>query len=154
MYPDFTTKDYKRFWERVTLPEDSNNCWLWKGSLTHNGYGRLPWRDTTLRAHRFAYEMAYECDIPTRMLVLHGCDNPSCVNPNHLFLGTQKDNIDDMFTKKRANKAHKVSDEQVREIRARYALGGVTKKDLANEYGVTQTTISFITLRKTRISVS
>lgn len=74
-------------------------CWLWQGLKTAKGYGR--YGKGGRRAHRIAYS-EFIGEIPSGLLVLHSCDNPSCVNPNHLFLGTSADNTKDMVTKGRA----------------------------------------------------
>lgn len=93
-----------RFWSRVQKGE---GCWLWGGSLKTNGYGQLNGpsqgggRDgKNLLAHRVAWELV-NGPIPDGLWVLHRCDNPPCVNPAHLFLGTVRDNVIDMWTKGR-----------------------------------------------------
>ena len=77
----------------------SDGCWLWVGSINHR-YGWLVVRGRKVRAHRFSYELAYGL-IPVGLLVLHRCDNPPCVRPDHLFVGTQTDNMQDMLRKGR-----------------------------------------------------
>ena len=91
-----------RFWKRVAK---SDECWLWTGGLHSKGYGLFYCRPdgTTMRAvgaHRFSYEL-HHGPIPAGMLVCHSCDNPPCVNPAHLFLGSPKANIHDMMSKGR-----------------------------------------------------
>lgn len=94
-----------RFWENVERSGD-NRCWNWIGTRDNNGYGKIGvggaefGRD--LKAHRVSYELRYG-PIPAGLNVCHACDNPSCVNPNHLFVGTQKDNAQDMSMKGRIN---------------------------------------------------
>lgn len=139
-----------RFWERVDKTSHPNGCWLWIGSLRSNGYGRLHWSGKTALAHRVSYEI--ENGAFSRELdVLHKCDNPQCVNPEHLFLGTDLDNNRDMMQKGRARYLHgeqlpqaKLSKEKVQEIRERYAAGGVYQYELAREYGVAKSSISYI----------
>lgn len=90
-----------RFWQRV---ERGPNCWLWSGGTNERGYGKIS--DDNRRpayAHRISWEMT-NGPIPEGLYVCHHCDNPRCVNPSHLFLGTQKDNLRDMSTKGRGNR--------------------------------------------------
>lgn len=89
-----------RFWLHV---DKSGDCWLWTGATDHNGYGKVDYRTPlrrTLGAHRISWMLRYG-DIPNGLKVLHKCDNPKCVNPDHLFLGTHQDNMDDMVAKGR-----------------------------------------------------
>lgn len=85
-----------------------NNCIEFSGPKTKFGYGKQKFKGKQTSAHRVAYQKAYG-EIPKGLCVLHKCDNPSCINPEHLFLGTHKDNTKDMFTKNRANKAKGVT---------------------------------------------
>ncbi len=92
---------WERFWARVAL--DSSGCWLWGGLRDVDGYGRLgrgAGCGTRARAHRLAYEAAHGPILPG-FCVLHRCDTPACVNPAHLFLGTQLDNVADRDAKGR-----------------------------------------------------
>ena len=94
----------KRFFEKVALPEDLNDCWEWIGAKGDGGYGSFTF-EGRCGAHRVAWEMR-NGPIPKGdgyhgTCVLHDCDNPGCVNPNHLFLGTQTDNMRDAGTKGR-----------------------------------------------------
>ena len=89
----------KRFWEKVEKRGD-NDCWIWKGTKQKNGYGRIKVDGKSLLAHRLSYELNMS-KIPNGLWVLHKCDNPKCVNPNHLFLGNRSDNMKDAFKKGR-----------------------------------------------------
>ena len=93
----------ERFWSHVHKPDDAADdtaCWLWTGNKYLNGYGMVSVEDYPHLAHRVAYELTYG-PIADGCLVLHKCDNKPCVNPSHLFLGTQKDNVQDMLRKGR-----------------------------------------------------
>jgi HNH endonuclease len=97
MPPQYTTKDITRFWAKV---DKSGDCWLWKASKNHDGYGRLQVNGRAIAAHRISYEIAHG-PIPDGLCVCHHCDTPACVNPSHLFLGTHWDNKQDSVRKGR-----------------------------------------------------
>lgn len=86
----------ERFWKYV---EKQEGCWIWK-ACKHNGYGTFKVNGTQMFAHRYSYEL-HKGSIPEGMFVCHTCDNPECTNPNHLFLGTPWDNVQDMLQKGR-----------------------------------------------------
>lgn len=134
------TSAIERFWKYVA-PEPNTGCWLWTGSLLNYGYGAF---SPGGRAHRFAYS-AFKGPIPEGVFVLHRCDVPSCVNPDHLFLGTRADNVADMMQKGRQprgsrNGSAKLTPAQVLEIFASTEKQAV----LAARYGVVHTAISKI----------
>lgn len=80
--------------------EQTNSCWNWTGSLDRYGYGKFKIGQHTYKAHRYSYQQYYG-DFDEKLHVLHRCDNPCCVNPNHLFLGTNRDNVADRTAKNR-----------------------------------------------------
>jgi hypothetical protein len=84
----------------------TESCWIWTGYGNGIGYGKMTFGNKRIYAHRYSYSK-YKGEIPKGMNVLHSCDNPSCVNPSHLFLGTQKNNIDDMKKKMRMSEGTK-----------------------------------------------
>ncbi len=144
----------ERFWERVDKrgPDD---CWMWTSYALH-GYGQFFYNGTSVRSHRFVYELCVG-PIPDGLYVCHKCDMPGCVNPAHLFLGTPADNMTDMMAKGRhryrrsCGERHgksKLTAKDVREIRIRYAKGGISQMALGREYGVSDTQIWRIVHRK------
>lgn len=102
--------DFIEFW---SIPEPNSGCWLWIGAHDPNGYGRIAKRTYgTILAHRYSY-LSHKAD-PGNLLVCHKCDNPACVNPDHMFLGTHKDNTQDMVKKGRARGRYSESKNQGR----------------------------------------
>lgn len=94
-----------RFWAKVQMGR-AGDCWLWRASVGRNGYGQFTWasrygRQRPVGAHRVAYELTRGLIVGEAMLVCHTCDTPLCVNPSHLFLGTQTDNMQDASAKGR-----------------------------------------------------
>lgn len=131
--------------------EQRGTCREWVGARFESGYGLIRLAGRTRRAHRVSYEAAYG-PIPDGLVVRHTCDNPPCINPEHLLLGTAKDNMADAVSRDRVargerNAAHKVTEAQTREIRAR-AQAGATQQSIADDYGIHQTQVSRIVLGK------
>lgn len=126
---------------------ETSDCIEFSGYTDAGGYGQVVHKKLMYPAHRVAYANAHgiEIDDPEfPQVVMHTCDNPPCVNPDHLRGGTHKDNVHDMIAKGR--KATKLTEQQVREIRIRYAEDAyLRQKDIAKEYGVGATAIGNIT---------
>jgi hypothetical protein len=138
---------------KYTEPNE-RGCWEWTGTRFSQGYGRIAYLNRSLKAHRVAYEL-FVGPIPEGKLVCHACDNPPCVNPEHLFLGTDLENLQDAARKGRKdhkgekNSRVKITEFIVKQIREDYAVGDIMQQDLADKYGVTQMTISNIVTRRT-----
>lgn len=115
----------------------ATGCWMWTGRRNHGGYGTwtlsVGGKTKTYRAHRLSYELHAE-EIPHGMFICHRCDTPACINPDHLFIGTPKDNVADMDAKGRGRREppRKLTDEQVAHIRRRE----MTAAQYAKLYGV------------------
>ena len=133
-----------RFWRFVDKSDD-DSCWLWSGGTVGRGYGSIMLPDqSTGTAHRVSYEIHYG-EIPDGMNVLHKCDNPPCVNPKHLFLGTHADNSLDMTDKNRQANGESCGLSKLTESDIKYIReSDLTQKELAKEFGVTQANISEI----------
>ena len=119
-------------------------CWVWMGATQVRGYGEILSSNRKMLAHRASYE-AFVGPIPKGMYVCHACDNVYCVNPNHLFLGTQKQNLQDMAAKGRSTRGErnpqaKLTEEKVRAIRS----SNSTSSELAKMYNVSVSNISSI----------
>jgi hypothetical protein len=133
-----------RFWSKV---DRSGGCWLWMGDVMRKTVGRDYGRfyltpNRPVSAHRIAYELSKGKLMPGQV-VMHRCDTPRCVRPDHLQAGTQQENMRDAAEKSRTfnpigegSPSAKLSDEIVREMRRRYRAGGITQKQLAAEYGL------------------
>lgn len=133
------------------LTEKTEGCWLWKGWCNRNGYGAITHNNIKWLAHRLAWVLANGIEIDKGVVVRHKCDNPSCVNPAHLCLGEQLDNVQDMVSRKRQNffgrrnhqqigergSTAKLTATQVIEIRSRRKQGESLAK-LAVEFGISK----------------
>ncbi len=143
----------ERFWSKVDRrgPDD---CWLWIGGSTNRGYGIFHVSRQSRRAHRISWEIAYGV-IPDGLVVRHKvCNNTLCVNPRHLALGTQKENIQDKFIHKTCARGEthglaKLTEESVRKIRKMYKSGSLTKREIARIFGVDPNAIQSVLNGKT-----
>lgn len=148
----------KRFWSRV---DRSGHCWEWTADKFNNGYGRFYFEGRQQGAHRLAYELIIGT-IPDGMCACHKCDNPSCVRPSHIFIGTQLENMRDAAKKgrtrgfQRGNKpSHALfTDDEVREIRWRIKnRGSQSLLSLATEMGINYQTMYAIKVRRNYAAV-
>lgn len=158
------------FWGKVDRSQGSNACWLWQSSLSQDGYGKFIASGKHFRAHRFAWQITNGV-IPDGLQVLHNCpdgDNPKCVNPAHLWLGTDVDNMKDRHDKghyatgenhplvRNPEKAVRgeqspntnFTNEIVLEIRQLYATGKYSQPQLAKMFGSSHSTIGRIVNRQ------
>jgi hypothetical protein len=134
-----------RFWSKVNMLGD---CWLWLAHTKPQGYGQFTLRKGKfVGAHTVSWSLTYSQPIPAGFVICHTCDNPPCVNPAHLFLGTQSDNAYDSVIKGRANRARgtahpsaRLTEADVRYIRAAPIYRGLIR-DLAADFRVSTTTI-------------
>lgn len=122
-------------------------CWEWQGLKDSDGYGIIKYHQKNKKSHRVMWEIHYG-EIPEGLVVCHKCDNPSCVNPTHLFLGTPAENAQDRSRKGRSgditgtkNGRAKLDESKVNEIRLFFATGCYTKRQLGRMYGVSDTQI-------------
>lgn len=161
---DLVASDVDRFLECATQGEPEA-CWPWGRLSNCRGYGicyigapHLKGRKTMpVLATRLSWVLANRKDIPEGLMICHHCDNPQCINPSHLYAGTAKDNFNDAINRGRIDpnafangpKAKgegsgksKLTEAQAREIKTRYAAGGVLMKDLAAEFGVNKSTVT------------
>lgn len=133
-----TTKErFDTFW----TPEPFSGCWLWTGNQRSNaGYGGFSIKHTSYSAHRISWEL-HRGEIPNGKQILHKCDTPACVNPDHLFVGTQSENVIDCAKKRRTPRI--LSADQVREIRHMISQG-VSYTKISDQTGVNITHITKI----------
>lgn len=165
-------KEIWRFWNKVEKHSTADACWAWTGSKSNTGYGKtrcrkLHCRNATIGAHRLSYFIHFG-EFPSHLFVLHKCDNRICVNPDHLFLGTQLENMRDKILKGRCNtpsgNSHftqktpellhrrkygfsKLTEDQVLQIRKSHELGRSSMPALAEQFGVSVSTINGIIWR-------
>lgn len=140
------------FHSHVSEP-NASDCMLWLAACTRDGYGVTSIKRKQIRAHRLAYYLAFG-PISDDLQVLHQCDVPRCVNPAHMFLGTNHENCLDCVSKGRNARGQKIyraklTPALVKEIRRRYAAGGIFQYELAAEYGMTQGAINKVIIRAT-----
>ncbi len=142
-------KEHDNIRRRIDIKENTE-CWNWKGYRHTKGYGAITFKGKHgSLIHRVVYELA-KGSIPEKMYVCHTCDNRSCVNPDHLFLGTCADNLRDAARKNRMN--HKLSLEDIAEIR-RLWIEGFKQTEIAEMFSISSCHVSQILARKVRLYV-
>jgi len=142
----------ERFDEKIEIVTESG-CWIWTAGADDLGYGRIGVKGSTKLAHRVGWEL-YKGKIPDGKNLCHRCDVPACVNPDHLFIGTQADNMMDMGAKGRGNHVHgerngktKITEKTAREILL--LKGKMRHKDISEKYNISINTVRGI-LRRVR----
>jgi len=144
-----------RFWEKVYI-RGNDDCWEWRAFIHPKGYGTIAINRKMFGAHRVAWELTYG-EIPEGLFVLHHCDNRKCCNPKHLFLGTIKDNAQDMALKGRGrvpdnrgekHGMNKLTEEQIKHIRELYSNGEYSQYKLGIMFNVSHQYISKVISRK------
>ena len=149
--PNHNANTEQTLWDRSV--KIKNGCWEYS-PINIDGYGRMWYKNRAHPAHRLAYKFYNKCSILKNIKVCHSCDNRCCINPDHLFLGTQKDNMDDMTNKGRdrrtgeQNGSSKLTEKQVLRIRKLHKKGFL-QKTLAKQFSVDKSSIGFIVNRKT-----
>ena len=127
---------------------ETSNCHFWKGAKTKKGYGAIQMSGKIFPAHRLSYRL-HKGPIPRGMLVCHRCDNPACINPDHLFLGTAKENTDDMSNKFRGLYGRKPI--AIKDIITGETKVFNTQRELGKHLGRTQSAISYAIRRQSII---
>lgn len=142
-------RDPKHVIELKTFPEPNTGCWIFNSAPNESGYGRTDPKQSYghSTAHRLSFHL-YKGEIPKGMCVLHTCDNRWCVNPDHLFLGTNEENMADMVKKGRAcrgerNVKAKLTENDVLNIRNSFA-SGISKKTLEVQFNIGKTQLNYI----------
>jgi hypothetical protein len=151
---EITEKMLKRFWSHVEK-RGEDECWPWLGGHDKVGYGIFKMSpDRTVRANRFAL-MSKVGDLPRELFACHTCDAPGCVNPNHLFAGTAKQNFDDMMAKERSSigRPTKLSDQDVYDIRVAYHVHKEESQEIARRFSITPQYVSVVANEKTCVKV-
>jgi hypothetical protein len=156
--PKLTDSTKKRFWSKVAITANENKCWNWIAGTCPKGYGKIyivieKGIERTYKASRISYLINFGV-YPGELLVCHTCDNPLCVNPKHLFLGTEKDNAQD---RKKKNRQHDqngekngsaiLTEDKVKEIRRLYSIG-VYQRKIGKLFGIGQYHVSRIVTNK------
>lgn len=131
--------------------DSATGCWMWDGQRLPSGYGLYCYKKRPQMVHRLSYQ-AFVGPVPRGMFVCHHCDRPSCFRPECLFLGTRRDNTDDMLNKERQARGErqgsaKLTEQQVVSIR-RMIDGGYSQKEIASEFDISQMTVCRIGLRR------
>lgn len=131
------TKLEYRFWSKVDI-KGPDECWDFIGATNPDGYGKFWLNGKEIKAHRLIWEVYNGREVPIGKLILHKCDNPSCVNPKHLYCGDHADNMKDMYSKRRGAKViHGKAILSAAEIQAIRKMKGIyPRKSVAEKLGI------------------
>ena len=152
-----TAEHLRRFWSKVDKMTNLNGCWEWTEGKSKGGYGIFFLHDGKMPAHRFSLVLKIGI-LEEGKFACHTCDNPSCVNPAHLWAGTASENMKDAVKKGRwknpscrgeKSAISKLSDQKVKEIRALYITGSIPRRELAVRYNVSHGAIQAVLERRT-----
>lgn len=151
----------ENFWSKVAVSEDEGECWPWSGCVSSTGYGVVRWNGKPLLVHRVAAWLSGLIPSPSRNIrdhksvLMHGCDNKLCCNPNHLFPSTQSENVYEQHRKGRRkvkrgeqHDAAAVTDKVAKEIYDLYHTQKVTMQSVGDMYGVSRAVVEGIVYRK------
>lgn len=152
------SENHKKIFLKKINKNSKNSCWNWKGYINPSGYGEFfcSKKNKHIRAHRLSYSL-FKGEIPEGMFVCHTCDNPSCVNPDHLWVGTPKDNVQDMIKKGRGSKPplHREEDQHKSKLTKKDVLKiieiyykGMSQNKISKIYKVNVSTINIIFRKK------
>lgn len=137
--------------QKYSMPEPMSGCWIWIGGVDWDGYGATGFYNKNIKAHRASY-LIFKGDIPAGMSVCHSCDNPYCCNPEHLWIGTTKENQIDSFKKLRRqgelSGSSKYTNKTVSEIRERVS-NGETRKSVSKSMRIPKSTLDKICSKRT-----
>lgn len=144
--------EFVEFWSYVQM---TDSCWIWNGYRDKTGYGRMTYEGKAMLTHRLAWIITFG-NIPSKKNILHICDNPPCVNPAHLYVGTQAENVRDRVIRGRSNYNRgeqcfnsKLNPSKVQAIRRKYSTEKVSTYKLGEEFGVSHHTIRKVVQRRT-----
>lgn len=148
MLVEKTPKRQALFWEKVNITDDNDSCWPWTGAVNEKGYGfidvTIDGKQKRFYAHRVSWEWDNNQDIPTDLIIRHKCDNPPCVRPSHLLLGTHKDNTDDKMERGRYISATAEIDAatavEIRHLKAK----GMLAREIGEKYNLSTQHINAI----------
>lgn len=129
-----------KYWRRIErkfIPEPNSGCWLWFGCAHEGGYSRMMIEGHLRPVHRYIFERCHGCELPSDLFVCHRCDTPACINPDHLFVGTQLDNLADSVSKGRMHPGERNGRAKLTDAQAAAIVADPRRyKAIAAQYGI------------------